>query len=90
MSTKGLKARATKAAYNARPDVMADRVEQNKARRMAEQKGLVHKGDGKNVNHKKMLVNGGKTTPGNLEVTSEKANKGWRKKSPEVYGKNRS
>lgn len=87
MGTEGPKARATKAAYNHRPDVMAKRVEQNKARRIAEREGLVKKGDGKDVNHKQMLAKGGKTTLGNLEVTSQKKNRGWRKDNPEVYGK---
>jgi hypothetical protein len=39
-----------------------------------EKKGLVHKGDGKMVDHKKELVRGGSNAPSNLRVTSDKTN----------------
>jgi hypothetical protein len=35
------------------------------------------------------LDKGGDTKLSNLKVISEKKNKGWRRTSPEVYGKNR-
>ena len=53
------------AKYTSRPEVIRKRVEQNKARRMMEKAGKVHKGDGKDVDHTKPLSKGGKTTPGN-------------------------
>lgn len=87
MPTIGEKAHKNKAIYNAKPEQIKTRTLQNQARALAEKAGLVKKGDGKNVNHKKMLAKGGTTTPGNIEVTTEKANKGWRKNNPEVYGK---
>lgn len=38
-------------AYEAKPEQVARRVARNKARRAAEKKGLVKKGDGKEVDH---------------------------------------
>ena len=81
-SAKSLK---TKAAYNKRPDVQKKRVAQNKARRHAMAKGLVKKGDGKDVDHKKPLAKGGSTKDSNTRVVSRKTNSGWRKKNPEMY-----
>lgn len=77
----------TKAAYNARPDVMAKRVQTNKARRRAEREGLVSKGDGKEVDHKKMLDKGGSNDRSNTRVVSRAANRAWRAEHPEAYGK---
>lgn len=39
-----------------------------------EDKGLVHKGDGKQVDHKKELVRGGSNANSNLRVTTAKTN----------------
>lgn len=39
------------AAYAARPDQKKRRAERNRARRIAMRKGLVRKGDGKEVHH---------------------------------------
>ena len=77
----------TKAAYNARPDVMDKRVQTNKARRRAEREGLVHKGDGKEVDHKQMLDKGGSNDKSNTRVVSQAANRGWRAEHPDAYGK---
>ena len=77
----------TKAAYNARPSVTAKRVLNNAARREAIAKGLAKVGDGKDVDHKKMLDAGGTNAPSNLRVLDRKTNRGWRKTSPEQYGK---
>ena len=38
-------------AYENEPDQVRRRVARNKARRAAEKKGLVHKGDGKELDH---------------------------------------
>lgn len=70
---------ATKAAYNKRPDVQAKRVEENRARRHAEAKGLVHKGDGKDVDHKVPLGAGGSGSDANTRVITKTKNRGWRK-----------
>lgn len=68
-------------AYNARPEEIAKRVKNNAARRDAMKSGLVHKGDGKDVAHKKSLENGGGNTKGNLSVQDRATNRGWRKGS---------
>ena len=77
----------TKAAYNARPDVMAKRVQTNKARRRAEREGLVHKGDGKEVDHKQMLDKGGSNDKSNTRVVPRAVNRAWRAEHPDAYGK---
>ena len=78
---------ATKAAYNRRPSVQKKRVANNKARREAIRDGRVTKGDGKDVHHKKPLDKGGSAKKSNTKVVSQKTNRGWRKKNPEMYTK---
>ena len=68
-------------AYNARPEETAKRVKNNAARAELIKEGRVKVGDGKDVDHKTPLENGGGNTPGNLRVTTEKTNRGWRKGS---------
>lgn len=53
--------------------------ERMRARRKLEKEGKVKKGDGKEVNHKKALKSGGSNAKSNLEITSRKKNRGWRK-----------
>lgn len=60
-----------------RPDRVKDRVSRNKARREMERQGKVHKGDGKEVDHKNL--NPRDNSKGNLQVISRKKN---RKKQP--------
>lgn len=67
--------------YNARPEMVNRREDNNLARAMMERAGKVKKGDGKDVAHKIAMDNGGLTTPGNLKVESAKKNRGWRKSS---------
>ena len=62
-------------AYDATPARKKARAERNKARRQAEREGKVKKGDGKDVDHKRPIKNGGKTTPGNTRVRSAKSNR---------------
>jgi len=69
--------KAEVAKYTSRPDVVKKREEQNKARKIMEKKGLVHKGDGKDVDHKTPLSKGGKTTPGNLRVVPASKNRSF-------------
>lgn len=47
------------ANYDGTEAVKKKRAQRNKARRMLEAKGVVHKGDGKDVDHKKPLSKGG-------------------------------
>jgi hypothetical protein len=62
-------------AYENRPEQVKHRMERNRARALMEKKGVVHKGDGKDVDHIKTLKDGGKTTPGNLRVLSASKNR---------------
>jgi hypothetical protein len=62
--------------YNARPDQVANRSKQNQARRMLEKEGVVQKGDGKDVHHKKPLDKGGTNARSNLTVTTPAKNRG--------------
>lgn len=71
--------------YNARPEQKKNRAERNAARREMEKKGLVHKGDGKDVDHKKPLDQGGTNDSSNLRVTTKSENRGWRKKNGKMY-----
>lgn len=66
-------------AYNARSAQKKKRAMRNAARRELEREGLVHKGDGKDVDHKTPLKRGGSNARSNLRVVSEKANRGWRR-----------
>lgn len=68
-------------AYNAKPEIVNRREDNNQARYQALKKGTVKKGDGKDVAHVVALDNGGKNTPENLKVASAKKNRGWRKES---------
>jgi len=72
--------------YDASPAVKKRRAMRNKARREAEREGKVSKGDGKDIDHKKKLSEGGGNSKKNLRVRSKSANradnggKGGRKK----------
>lgn len=66
-------------AYNAKPENVVKREANNRARAGLIKQGKVAVGDGKDVAHVKALQDGGTDAPGNLEVTTEKANRGWRK-----------
>jgi hypothetical protein len=66
------------AQYDGTPAVKNEkRAQRNKARRMLEAEGKVHKGDGKDVDHKKPLSKGGTTTRSNLTVKSASANRSF-------------
>ena len=61
--------------YTSKPSVVKKRTEQNAARALMEKKGLVHKGDGKAVDHIKPLSKGGAPTDRkNLRVVPERQN----------------
>ena len=72
------------AAWEDAPKQVAMRVLRNKARRQLEKAGRVKKGDGKEVDHKKMLALGGTGAAQNLRVVSLKTN---RKKQPKHKGR---
>jgi len=67
--------------YDGTPVVKKKRAARNKARDIMEKEGLVHKGDGKDVDHKQALSKGGKTVRSNLRVKSASDNRSFPRKS---------
>jgi hypothetical protein len=65
------------AAYEARPEQVANRVKRNKARRDYEAKhgDLPSTVD---VDHKRRLAKGGSNAAGNLRAVDQSKNRGWR------------
>ena len=61
--------------YNSQPEQKKNRAERNNARRAALRKGQVRKGDGKDVDHKHALMQGGSNSPSNRRVISAHANR---------------
>ena len=86
MNKGGPKKAAYDKAYNARPKQVKNRMERNQARAELMKEGKVKKGDGKDVDHKKMLDGGGTNAKSNLRVVSETKNRGWRKTNGSRYG----
>lgn len=78
---------AYQAEYQKRPGEVEKRVERNKARRHAIAEGRAKVGDGKDVDHKRMLDQGGSNDRSNQRVVSASKNRGWRKDNPGAYGK---
>jgi len=66
--------------YHAKPEQKKNRAQRNAARRELIKAGQVHKGDGKDVDHKKPIRSGGSNARSNLRVTSASKNRGWRGK----------
>ena len=65
------------AEYTSRPEVKKKRAEQNAARREMMKAGKVHKGDGKDVDHKQALSKGGTNSTSNLRVVSQHKNRSF-------------
>jgi hypothetical protein len=63
--------------YDGTEAVKKKRAQRNKARRIMERAGMVHKGDGKDVDHKTPLSRGGNTTRRNLRVKSASDNRSF-------------
>jgi hypothetical protein len=68
------------ANYDGTEAVKKKRAQRNKARRMLEATGAVHKGDGKDVDHKKPLSKGGTTVMSNLRAKPAAANRSFKRK----------
>jgi hypothetical protein len=75
--------------YDGTEAVKKKRAQRNKARRMMEAAGKVHKGDGKDVDHKTPLSKGGKTTMGNLAVKSASDNRSFSRNADSSVKKNK-
>ena len=69
------------ANYDGTEAVKKKRAQRNKARRMLEATGVVHKGDGKDVDHKKPLSKGGTTVMSNLKAKPAASNRSFKRKA---------
>jgi hypothetical protein len=69
------------ANYDGTPAVKKKRAQRNKARRIMEREGVVHKGDGKDVDHKTPLSKGGTTVRSNLRAEPAAKNRSYARKS---------
>lgn len=67
--------------YHSKEESKSDRAARNKGRRILEAAGLVHKGDGKDVDHKRPLIKGGGSGRSNLRVQSKSANRSFARTS---------
>lgn len=67
--------------YQGTPQQKKNRALRNKARAEMEKAGKVHKGDGKDVDHKIPLSKGGSASKSNLRVKSVSANRSFKRKS---------
>ena len=67
--------------YQGSEEQKKNRAERNAARREMERKGLVSKGDGKDVDHKKPVSKGGTNASGNLRVVDKSANRSYARNS---------
>ena len=63
--------------YTSKPSVVKKRTEQNAARRAMEKAGKAHKGDGKDVDHKKPISKGGTNDKSNLRVVPASDNRSF-------------
>jgi hypothetical protein len=63
--------------YQGRPEQIANRAKRNAARSEMEKKGVVSKGDGKDVDHKTPIVKGGGNGSGNLRAVPKSANRSF-------------
>ena len=57
-------------SYQGQEEQKKNRAARNKARNEKEKKGTAHKGDGKDVGHKKALANGGSKSTSNTKMQS--------------------
>lgn len=64
---------AAQARYNSQPEQIKRRSERNKTRRKLEKEGKVHKGDGKDIDHRNH--NTGDMRESNLQVQPKRVNR---------------
>lgn len=65
------------ARYQGTSEQKLKRAARNGARASMAKAGKVRKGDGKDVDHKRALKNGGSSSPGNLRVLPSSKNRGF-------------
>lgn len=61
--------------YHGKPSQIENRSQRNKARRKLAAEGRVHKGDGKEVDHKRPISKGGSNARSNLRAVSRRTNR---------------
>jgi hypothetical protein len=64
-------------AYQGKPEQIANRTKRNAARSEMEKKGVVSKGDGKDVDHKTPIAKGGGNGSGNLRAVPKSENRSF-------------
>ena len=69
------------ASYDGTEAVKKKRALRNKARRMMVREGVVKKGDGKDVDHKRPLSKGGNSNRSNLRAVPARSNRSYKRKS---------
>lgn len=67
--------------YHSSEEQKKNRAKRNAARRKLEKAGRVHKGDGKDVDHKKPVSKGGGNGDGNLRVMAKGSNRSFARNS---------
>ena len=65
------------AKYHSRDEQIANRSERTTARRKANADGTTHKGDGKDLDHKRPLSKGGSSSRSNLRAVSASSNRSF-------------
>jgi len=63
--------------YGGKPEQIKNRAARNAARAVMEKKGLVKKGDGKDVDHSRPIVKGGTNAPSNLRAVPASQNRSF-------------
>jgi hypothetical protein len=63
--------------YQGKPEQIANRAKRNEARDKMKEKGLVKKGDGKDVDHRKPIAKGGGNGSGNLRAVPKGQNRSF-------------
>ena len=76
-------------AYQGKPEQIKRRAERNKVRAELTKAGRVHKGDGKDIDHKKPLSKGGTDGLKNLHVESKHANRSFDRNADHTMRKNK-
>jgi hypothetical protein len=65
------------ANYQGKPEQIENRAKRNAARATMEKKGLVRKGDGKDVDHRTPIAKGGGNGSGNLRAVPKSQNRSF-------------
>lgn len=76
--------------YHASEKQKTNRASRNAARSQAEDKGLVRKGDGKDVDHKTPISRGGGNNSSNLRVTDKGKNRSFARNKDSTVKSQRS